>query len=171
MMGETMISENMSGDTTSGDTMVGAALAVPGLWGGRETILLVEDEAFVRKVTAEVLESAGYRLVIAGSATEALKACGGCFRPLDLVFADVVMPGMNGRELAVELTSLYPSARVLLMSGCAQQLGGGELSCYGEEYLAKPFSIRTLLSRVREVLDKPADCEGRAKPRSFYGSA
>ena len=104
-------------------------------------------------------------------ATEALKACGGCFRPLDLVFADVVMPGMNGRELAVELTSLYPSARVLLMSGCAQQLGGGELSCYGEEYLAKPFSIRSLLSRVREVLDKPADCEGRAKPRSFYGSA
>jgi two-component system, cell cycle sensor histidine kinase and response regulator CckA len=155
----------------SGDTMVGAALAVPGLWGGPETILLVEDEAFVRKVTAEVLESAGYRLVIAGSAIEALKACVGCFRPLDLVFADVVMPGMSGRELAVEIASFYPRARVLLMSGYAEQLTGGELSRYGEECLAKPFSIRTLLSRVREVLDKPADSEGRAKPRSFYGSA
>jgi CheY-like chemotaxis protein len=165
------ISENISRDTTPGDTMVGAALAVPGQWGGPETILLVEDEAFVRKVTAEILGSAGYRLVIAGSATEALKACGGCFRPLDPVFADVVMPGMSGRELAIELTSLYPSARVLLMSGYAEQLMGGELSCCGQEYLAKPFSIRTLLSRVREVLDKPVDCERRAKPRSFYGSA
>jgi DNA-binding response OmpR family regulator len=57
------------------------------------------------------------------------------------------------------------------MSGYAEQLTGGELSRYGEECLAKPFSIRTLLSRVREVLDKPADSEGRAKPRSFYGSA
>ena len=125
----------------------------------------------MRKVTAEILESAGYRLAIAGSAAEASELCRGCPGPIDLLFTDVVMPGMSGRELVLELASLYPSARVLPMSGYAEQLMGGELSCCGQEYLAKPFSIRTLLSKVREVLDKPADSGGRAKPRSFYGSA
>ena len=57
-----------------GEAMPGAAFAKPGRRGDSETILLVEDEAFVRKVTAQVLESAGYRLVIAGSAAEALDA-------------------------------------------------------------------------------------------------
>src|SRR5580692_9621606 len=102
-IGETVSGEKMIVETIPSDTMAAVAFAATRRCAP-ETILLVEDEAFVRKVTAEVLESAGYRLVIAGSATEALKACGGCFRPLDLVFADVVMPGMNGRELAVELT-------------------------------------------------------------------
>lgn len=166
-----MISENMFEDTPSSDTMVGAILAATCPLGGLETILLVEDEAFVRKVTAEVLESVGYRLVIASSAAEALEACRGCLPPLDLLFADVVMPGMSGRELAVEFAGFYPRAGVLLMSGYAEQLTGGELSHYGQQYLAKPFSISKLLSRVREVLDKPVDSAGWTRPRSFCGSA
>ena len=135
-----------------------------------ETILLVEDEAFVRKVTAEVLESAGYRLVIAGDAREAL-AYRERLAPPDLLLADVIMPGMSGHELAVELTSFYPSTRVLLMSGYIEQLATHELPSCGREYLAKPFSIRTLLSRVREVLDKPVDSEGCSNPRSSSDNA
>ncbi len=103
----------------SSDTMAAVAFAgIRQCWP--QTILLVEDEAFVRKVTAEVLESAGYRLVIAESAEEALAYRG---RPApDLLLADVVMPGMSGRELAAEFTCLYPSTRVLLMSGYAGEL-------------------------------------------------
>lgn len=143
----------VAAETMLGETMPGAAFAEAGQWGGPETILLVEDEAFVRKVTAEVLESAGYKLVIARSAAEALEAYRRCSEPVDLLLADVVMPGMSGRELATEFEGLYPRARVLLMSGHAEQLAWCELSRYGKTYLAKPFSIRMLLRRVREVLD------------------
>ncbi len=152
----------------SSDTMAAVAFS-----GTREcwpqTILLVEDEAFVRKVTAEVLESAGYTLVIAGDAREAL-AYHGRLAP-DLLLADVVMPGMSGRELAAEFTSLYPNTRVLLMSGYAEQLTDHELTRHGREYLAKPFSIHTLLNRVRAVLDKPVDSEECSNPRSSSGNA
>ncbi len=140
---------------------IGSGFAAAGQWGGPETILLVEDEAFVRKVTAEVLESAGYRVVIARGAAEALEAYRGRPGPPDLLLADVVMPGMSGRELATELESFYPRTRVLLMSGYAEQLVRCESSPYGHEYLAKPFSIGMLLRRVRAVLDKPVD-GGRA---------
>jgi len=129
-----------------------AAFEEAGLSCGPETILLVEDEAFVRKATAEVLESAGYRLLITASAAEALEAFRRCVRPVDLLLADVIMPGMSGRELATEFKSLCPRARVLLMSGHAEQLAGWGLAASGGKCLAKPFSTRTLLGKVREVL-------------------
>ena len=118
-----------------------------------ETILLVEDEAFVRNATAEVLESAGYRLVIAASAAEALDAYRKCVGRVDLLLADVVMPGMSGSELAAEFERLCPRARVLLMSGRDEQVAGPARSCDGKNYLAKPFSVGALLARVREALD------------------
>jgi len=150
---------------------IGSALVAAGQWGGPETILLVEDEAFIRKVTAEVLESAGYRLVIARSAAEALEAYRGCSWPLDLLLADIVMPGISGLELATELEGFYPHARVLLMSGYVEQLARCELSSRGKDYLAKPFSIRMLLRKVREVLDKPVVSEGRARSPLLSGRA
>ena len=82
-------------------------------WGRTETILLVEDEAFVRKVTAEVLESAGYRLVIARSGAEALNACRKSSQPFDLLLADVIMPGISGRELATRALAQHPDLKVL----------------------------------------------------------
>jgi CheY-like chemotaxis protein len=169
VIGETMIGESMIVETISGDTMAAVACAAT-CQRGPETILLVEDEAFVRKVTAEVLESAGYRLVVAAGAGEAL-AYRGRLAPPDLLLVDVIMPGMSGRELAVELTSFYPSARVLLMSGYAEQLTDHELHSCGAEYLAKPFSIRTLLGRVRAVLDKPVVSEGCSSSRSSSDNA
>jgi len=141
------------GVTMVGETMPGAAFLDPALWRGPETILLVEDEEFVRKVTAEVLESAGYKLVIAPGGAEALDAYGRLSAPVDLLLADVVMPGMSGRDLATKFESLCPRGRVLFMSGYAGQLASFHLSPYGKTYLAKPFSVHVLLRKVREVLD------------------
>ncbi len=120
---------------------------------GPETILLVEDEAFVRQAAAEALESAGYRLLIAGSAAEALEAYRKCFRPVDLLLADLVMPGMSGRELAAKFKGLSPGTRILLMSGYAEQLAACQPSSHARKWLPKPFSIRTLLRAVREALN------------------
>lgn len=118
-----------------------------------EMILLVEDEAFVRKVTAEVLEAAGYRLVIAQSGAEALNACRQSARPFDLLLTDVILPGMNGRELADEFEGLCPHAGILLMSGYDGQLAGRQMPLYNTACLAKPFSVSELLGKVREALD------------------
>jgi CheY-like chemotaxis protein len=151
------ISSPATAETSIGEIALSSAFAEAGRRGKPETILLVEDEAFVRKVTAEVLESAGYRLVIAQSAAEALEAYHGRSAPVDLLLADVVMPGMSGCELATELERFHPRARVLLMSGYTEQLAWCESSPYRKLYLAKPFSTRVLLKRVREVFDKPVD--------------
>jgi CheY-like chemotaxis protein len=122
-------------------------------WVGKETILLAEEEAFVRKATGEALESAGYRVVVASSAAQALEAQRNCGEQVDLLLSDLVMPGISGHELANQLLVLCPNVRVLLMSGYAEQLALCQLSSYGRKYLAKPFSIPVLLRRVREVLD------------------
>ncbi|MGA8764254.1 MAG: response regulator [Candidatus Sulfotelmatobacter sp.] len=119
-----------------------------------QQILLVEDEAFVRRVTGEVLESAGYRLQIAGNAAEALQVCRSSASPMNLLLTDVVLPGMNGRDLANEVSALYPGIRVLLISGYAEQLALSATSDDGPQCLAKPFSAYTLLSRVRQMLEK-----------------
>lgn len=149
---EVLIGETMNSEAAISKTITGAAFANAADWSGPETILLVEDEAFVRTATTEVLESAGYRLVVAGSAAEALVAYHSCSWPVDLLLADIVMPGMDGRELATELENFHPRARVLLMSGYAEQLAGCALFPNGDECLVKPFSVHTLLSGVRKVL-------------------
>jgi two-component system, cell cycle sensor histidine kinase and response regulator CckA len=138
------------------ETVMGATSADQCAGRGKETILLVEDEEFVRKATAEVLESAGYRVILAGNASQALEAQRNCFEFVDLLLADVVMPGISGHQLAIEFLALRPQVRVLLMSGYAEQLTVCEMSPHRKEYLAKPFSIPTLLQRVRGVLDEPS---------------
>ena len=127
----------------------------------RETILLVEDEDFVRKATAEVLEAAGYRVTVASSATEALDTQRRC-ESVDLLLADVVMPGISGHELAAKFLMLHPQVRILLMSGYSEELTLCEAVPVVREYMAKPFSIPTLLRRVREVLDKDFFCGGNS---------
>src|ERR1700730_10139350 len=92
-IGETSIIDTTPVETTPGATMPGTAFVEPAPLGGPETILLVEDEGFVRKLTAPVLVSAGYNLVITRSAAEALDAHHRLSAPIDLLLADVVMPG------------------------------------------------------------------------------
>lgn len=84
---------------------------------GRETILLVEDEQFLREVTCEILESAGYRVLKTGNATEAASAFKE-FQPIvRLLLTDVVLPGQNGRDLANELRIICPKLSIIFISG------------------------------------------------------
>jgi DNA-binding response OmpR family regulator len=138
---------------TAAEAIIHAPFSEEGQIGGAETILLVEDEEFVRKVTTEVLQAAGYRLVSARCAGEAIEAQRRRPEPVDLLLADVILPGKSGHQLAYEFGGLCPRVRILLMSGYAEQLALGGLSTHGEKYLTKPFSSRTLLRRVREALD------------------
>ncbi len=122
-----------------------------GLLGTVETILFVEDQAFVREVTGEVLRSAGYEVLTAKNATEAMNLYDQRNGEVELLLADVVLPGETGRELASKLRRNNPALSILLVSGYAEQMGpraGNE-----EECLAKPFTKELLLRTVRQRLD------------------
>jgi CheY-like chemotaxis protein len=134
--------------------LTGAVSAALDQRGGKETILLVEDEAFVRKATGEVLESAGYNILMAENASDALEVYCKCDEPIDLLISDVIMPGMNGQELAARFEALFPRVRILLMSGYSEQLISHKAAPGRNECMAKPFSIPILLKKVREVLDR-----------------
>jgi signal transduction histidine kinase/ActR/RegA family two-component response regulator len=122
--------------------------------GGRETILVVEDDAAVCVVTRRVLERAGYRVLTAQNGLEALKLADRLDGPLDLVVSDVTMPGMGGIELGMELRRRRPELRVLYLSGYTENLaaleGPGDP---GSDYLGKPFTASALLGHVRRLLD------------------
>jgi CheY-like chemotaxis protein len=120
--------------------------------GGAEVILFVEDEAFVREVTTQVLRSAGYHVMAAKNATEAMQVYDRRSNEVELLLTDVVLPGETGRVLAARLRQRNPALNVLLVSGYAEQMGlqDGDQ----EECLAKPFSTEVLLRRVRQQLDR-----------------
>ncbi|MFY9947837.1 MAG: response regulator [Candidatus Sulfotelmatobacter sp.] len=122
-------------------------------WVGSETVLLVEDESLVRRAIQEALQSAGYRVITAENAARALDAYHECSVPVDLLLSDVVMPEISGHALAQSLFALCPHIRIMLISGYMEELSPRELSPFRKEYLAKPFSISTLLKRIRETLD------------------
>lgn len=84
---------------------------------GHGTILLVEDEAFLREVTCEILESAGYRVLKTRSASEAIDAFREYKTIVRLLLTDVVLPGQNGRDLAIDLRSVCPTLRIIFISG------------------------------------------------------
>jgi CheY-like chemotaxis protein len=122
-------------------------------WRGTETILLVEDEHFVRRAIVEALEAAGYNSLPAPSAAQALAILQATTDPLDLLLADIVMPSVNGYDLAMQFLTLLPETRILLMSGYEEQVIRCEQMRSEIQYIAKPFSIPTLLQRVRQILD------------------
>jgi PAS domain S-box-containing protein len=119
---------------------------------GAGTILLVEDEVELRNVNAEFLTSIGYSVICAGSGPEALKLAREA-GPIDLVISDVVMPKMNGREFADSLRRIRPEARLLFVSGYADDvvLHTG-LSTEAMPFLQKPFSLKQLGHKVNELL-------------------
>jgi CheY-like chemotaxis protein len=121
------------------------------LLSGSEGILYVEDEVFVREVTCEVLSAAGYRVLTAKNADEAVHAyVEGCGQ-VDLLLTDVVLPGKSGRALAQKLRRNNKGLKVLFVTGYAEQMG---LTTAGqEECLAKPFCTEVLLRKVRWLLD------------------
>lgn len=123
---------------------------------GQETILLVEDETSVRELSRMILTQNGYTILEAGSGAEALQISEQHSGPIHLLLTDVVMPGMNGRELANRLVLRYPQMKVLFMSGYTDNaiVHHGVLDS-DATFLQKPFTPKALANRVRQVLDIP----------------
>ncbi len=121
---------------------------------GTETVLLVEDEEMVRRMTRGMLEMNGYTVIEAANGEEALAVCERHHGPFHLLLTDVVMPQMSGRELAQAIATLHPEMRVLYMSGYTDDaiLHHGALDP-GTVLLEKPFTSSALARKVREVLD------------------
>ena len=130
------------------------SLGLPRADHGQETILLVEDETNLRRLARQYLETQGYKILEAEDGAAALQIVDGYKSTIDLLLTDVIMPGMNGRELAEHITKLLPDLRVLYMSGYTEDAVGhdGTLDA-GINLLQKPFSLPVLKDRVREVLD------------------
>jgi two-component system cell cycle sensor histidine kinase/response regulator CckA len=131
-------------------------------FGGRETILLVEDETSLRTLTRNTLELSGYKLLEAKDGIEALHISEGHTGAIDLLLTDVVMPGMGGRALAHELTRHRPEVKVVFMSGYTGQTVGaqGPLDP-GSAFLSKPFTRDALTRKIREVLDRRVPVEAK----------
>jgi CheY-like chemotaxis protein len=121
--------------------------------GQGETVLLVEDEAAMREVTRRILARNGYHVVTADSGHEALNLLAGQLERIDVLLTDVVMPHMQGRELADKIRILKPTVRVAFMSGYTQGLlsAQGVLEP-GVHLIEKPFSEAILLTKLREIL-------------------
>ena len=121
---------------------------------GSEKILLVEDSEPLKKLAQKFLEAAGFHVLSAASGEEALEVAARYGGTFDLLLTDVVMPGMNGRVLAEQLSPRQPGMRILYMSGYTDSFiaGHGVLEP-GTHLLHKPFTDEVLIRKVREVLD------------------
>ena len=119
----------------------------------RETILLVDDEETVLRFSARVLTKEGFRVLSVGSGPAALDAAQTGANAIDLLVTDVMMPGMNGCQLAESLLARRPSLRVLFMSGYAEDVLVTNVGLVpGAAFLGKPFKPKALVTKVREVL-------------------
>jgi len=123
--------------------------------GGSEVVLVCEDEDVVRRVASRVLRDAGYEVLEAESGRRALELAAEHDGEIHMLLTDVIMPEMNGRELAEAFAPQYPGIRTLFVSGHAREvLDQQDVESGGTDFLAKPFSATVLLRRVREVLDR-----------------
>jgi PAS domain S-box-containing protein len=129
---------------------------LPEVPGGRETLLIVEDQAEVRRLTEKVLKARGYTVLVAENGPEALRMAEQHAGPIDLLLTDVVMPQMSGREVGMLLGAVRPKLKVLYLSGYADEsiVHRGVLEP-GLAFLQKPFSPESLARKVREMLDAP----------------
>jgi PAS domain S-box-containing protein len=114
---------------------------------GSETVLLVEDEPAVRTMVRRILEDEGYTVIEAAEGREAFEIASRREHAIGLLLTDVVMPRMGGRELAQRLASVHPAMKVIYMTGYTDQ------AISDAPFLHKPFTSRSLLTKLREVLD------------------
>src|SRR5580692_2608246 len=121
----------------------------------RETILVVEDEANLRRLTRQFLENQGYTVLEAADGAAAVQICVAHQGLIALLLTDVIMPGMNGRELAQRVSEIRPNMKVLYMSGYTENVIGHNGTLDADvTLLQKPFTLHALKSKVREVLDQ-----------------
>src|SRR5581483_12152290 len=119
---------------------------------GTETILVVEDEPGVRALASAALSRQGYTVLEAGQGSEALDLCARYTGVIHLVLTDLVMPGMSGRQMAGQLATIRPNAKVVYMSGYTDDVAVRHgLVGPSFAYLQKPFSLAALTQKVREV--------------------
>jgi PAS domain S-box-containing protein len=121
---------------------------------GSETILLLEDEDSIRSLVRGILQAHGYTVLEAGRPHQALEISKNFPRPIHLLFTDVVMPQMSGREVAEQISAARPDTKVLYMSGYTDQaIAHHGVLNPGVPFLQKPFTPEALAQKVREVLD------------------
>ncbi len=121
---------------------------------GCETVLLVEDDAGVRNLTQVMLRRLGYAVKVAENGQRALELAASCSETIHLLITDVIMPGMNGRELSTRLTSTRPELRVLFTSGYTDNVivHHGVVDEHAH-FISKPYSLQGLGAKIREVLE------------------
>ncbi len=122
-----------------------------------ETVLLVEDDSAIMEMGRAMLEHLGYRVLKAGGPSEALRAAEEHTGPIDLLTTDVIMPEMNGRELAARIQALRPEIKILFMSGYpADVIAGRSVLDKNVHFIGKPFLLKDLAIKVREAMgDNP----------------
>jgi PAS domain S-box-containing protein len=130
--------------------------SMPEIPRGTETVLLVEDEENVLRMVRGLLGSTGYTVLVANSPQEATEVAEQFPGVIDLLVTDLIMPGMNGRELANQLTASRPGLRCLYMSGYpADVIAHHGMIDAGVRLIQKPFSLKLLARNVREAIDCP----------------
>lgn len=117
-------------------------------------ILLVEDETMVREITGQVLAHAGYSVLESSNAKEALQLASSHDGPIDLLLTDIVMPEMNGADLAQRMRTRLPELVTIFMSGYAEHDVLKKAKLSSAVHIQKPFTIDALLSRVSEALNE-----------------
>jgi CheY-like chemotaxis protein len=119
----------------------------------RQTVLVVEDEAVIRGNVRECLQQLGHEVLEAESGQVALKICGEHRGQIDLVLTDLVMPGMGGNQLAIELAKRHPEVKMLFMSGYTEDSAARrDILLRGSAFLQKPFSADDLSDAVQQAL-------------------
>jgi len=122
---------------------------------GTETILLVEDQGELREIAAAFLQDLGYEVLEAGTPAKALKIANSFSRKIHLMVTDVIMPGMNGKQLADELITLRPGLKVVFVSGYTDEIVAGVgVQQARMHFLAKPYTKERLSNAVRQSLDE-----------------
>jgi PAS domain S-box-containing protein len=138
---------------TQTETLVEKEKMLPPIEGNQETILLVEDEAATLNMASKMLEGLGFTVLAAGTPGDALMLARESAGPIHLLLSDVIMPEMNGKELAEEIIKIRPTIKCLFMSGhTADIITRRGLLNEGQSFIEKPFSNYNLATKIRSVL-------------------
>ena len=138
----------------AGDAPTDPSVKSENVRGGKETILLVEDEIGLLELVREILQQYQYRVLIASSGVEALRVWDECNGQIDLLLTDMIMPGgMTGTDLAAELKRRKPGLKVIYASGYSSALTGKEFTQGENIFLAKPYQPNQVAQLIRETLD------------------